>query len=498
MTRHLIYGEFRNPRIAGHVVAAAMAIVGVLLLQAGEFVVTGIAFLVGGVILSIVVETYIATMNRKKRWLEVLEDGFKVIDRHGEREWRDYEIVSLSYSLTPVWSNGVPAGYQRRCRLWPTQGAVIELSNKYGEGIPDPLGDLINRISGLLREGFEQALAEGVEVRGDQWSLSKTLLRAQVGGRAEELPVHKISAVHPYDQFMGVWVTGKDEPAVSLPLDGRNVWLLPALIEPYLPPKDTDQSPPVSGLGRVIFRRKASLSTVLAIAVIGLVLTGLGIFGLVTPEDLDTWTRIGAASLGLLGLILVGAAGYQATSEFRCQEWGVTFATLLGSRQLMYRDVASFTWQASRVYTNGVYTGTNILLRFVPRPGCGSVITYRTNLKGNDAELDSLRDVISQIIAAQMYERLTAGEEVPWTKNLNFRSEGLVYRPSGFVTRGQPKLLPYDDYAGYSMNDGYFHLYEKGNDKPLLSERVGEANFFPGFFLLLMLAHAPQEAPPAS
>ena len=93
--------------------------------------------------------------------------------------------------------------------------------------------------------------------------------------------------------------------------------------------------------------------------------------------------------------------------------------------------------------------------------------------------------------------RLAGGEEVPWTKNLAFRTEGLVYRPAGFVTRGQPTLLPYANYHGYSLNDGYFFLFEKGKEKHVLSESVGEENFFPGFYLLLTLAHASENETPA-
>ena len=492
-TRHLIYGEVGNPRIAGHVIAAALAAISVPMMLMEEFRGAGIFFLGCTGILSISTEIYVATMKRRQRWLEVSDDGCKVIDRHGERELKDFEIVALSYVSTPVLSNGRPAGQQRRCRMWPASGPVIEIQNKLGEGVNDPLGEFIDRVGSLLREGFEQALAEGVEVRGDSWSLGKTMLRCQVGGREEQLPVHKIAAVHPYDQVMGVWLIDKEEPAVSLPIDGRNVWLLPALLAPYLPAQDPEASPPAGGLGRMIFRRKATLSNIIILVGAGLLMIGLGIFGLVTPEELEIGYRIGGAALGLLGIGLICLAIHQATSEFRCQEWGVTHSTMFGRKRLMYRDVASFTYLATRHYTNGAYTGTNISLKFVPRPGCGSPISHNAHIHGDDGELDNLRDAISRIIASQMHVRLATGEEVAWTKNLGFRSEGLVYRPAGFVTRGQPMLLPYENYAGYNLNEGYFFLFEKGKEKPVLSESVGEENFFPGFYLLLNLAHASAE-----
>lgn len=491
--RHLIYGEFGNPRVAGHVIAAALAAISVPMILMEDYRGAGIFFLGCAVILSLAAEIYVALKKRRLRWLEVSDDGCKLIDRHGERELKDYEIVALAYSQTPVLSNGTPAGYQRRCRMWPASGPVIEIQNKLGEGVQDPLGEFIDRVGGLLREGFEQALVEGVEVRGDNWSLGKTLLRCQVGGREEQLPVHKIAAVHPYDQFMGVWLIDKEEPAVSLPIDGRNVWLLPALVAPYLPPQDPDAPPPASGLGRMIFRRKASLATVIGVGILAFILMICGIAGAIVGEGDAQPILFG---MGGLGLFLVAVTAHLARAEFRCQEWGVMKRTLFGRKQLMYRDVASFTYQAVRHYYNGAYTGTNVSMRFVPRQGCGSTIAHNSHLHGDDAELDNLRDAISRIISSQMHQRLAASEEVAWTKNLGFRTDGLVYRPSGFVTRGQPTLLPYENYAGYNLNEGYFFLFEKGKDKPVLSENVGEENFFPGFCLLLNLAHASAEETP--
>jgi hypothetical protein len=486
-TRHLSRGAFGSPRVAAYVIGGVLAMIGVVLVCNDELRGTGILALVTGIVLVLAAEVYGALMRRRQQWIEVLPDGFKVIDRTGERELRDYEIVALAYSRAPVLSNGTPVGYTRRCRMWPAQGAVIELQNKYHQGVTDPLAGMIDRVGELLREGFSQALADGVEVRGDGWSLSKTALRCRVGGRDEHLLLHDITAVHPYDQCMGVWVADREDPVVSLPNDGRNVWLLPALIAPYLKPQDPDAPPPAGGLGRLIFRRKAALATVITVGLLAAVLVVCGIAGALVGEGDAQFILFG---MGGVGLLLFAVMAHLAKAEFRCQEWGVTSRNLFGRRPLMYRDVAAFTYKAVRHYTNGAYTGTNVQLRFVPKQGCGKTIAHNSHLQGDDGELDNLRDVISQIIAGQMHHRLAAGEEVAWTKNLSFRPEGLVYRPAGFVTRGQATLLPYENYHGYNLHEGYFFLFEKGKDKAVLSESVGEENFFPGFFLLLNLAHA--------
>lgn len=499
--RHLIYGDFGNHRLVGHVIPAALAVIAVGMICFEELRAPGLGLLIISAALAGAVEVYAAVMRRRQKWIEVQPASFKVIDRTGVREWQDYEIVSFAFSTTPIISNGHPAGFRRRCRLWPAPGVPgkdpgppIELTNNFRQGQRDPLQEFIERIGDLLRDGFAQALEEGVEVRGDGWSLGKTMLRCRVGGREEQLPIHQIAAVHPYDQFMGVWLVDKEDPVVSLPLDGRNVWLLPALLAPYLPPRDPDVPPPAGGLGRLIFRRKASLAMVITVSVLAAALTGCGIAGGIAGEKDAQFILFG---LGGGGLVLAAVTAHLAWAEFRCQEWGVVKRNLFGRKQLLYRDVKTFTYQAVRHYTNGAYTGTNLLLRFVPLPGCGSVIAHSAHVHGDDAALDHLRDEISQIIASQMHHRLAADEEVPWTKNLAFSPEGLVYRPASFVTRGQPTLLPYEAYAGYNLNDGYFFLFEKGKDKPVLSENVGEENFFPGFCLLLNLAHASAAEEPA-
>ena len=113
-----------------------------------------------------------------------------------------------------------------------------------------------------------------------------------------------------------------------------------------------------------------------------------------------------------------------------------------------------------------------------------------SNVQGDDQELDRLRDVVSHIMAAQMRLRLAEGEQVAWTNNLAFTQDGLIYSAPGLLVRGKATLLPYSEYQGYDLRDGYFYLFEKGNTHSVMSEKVAEANFFPGFYLLLQIAHS--------
>jgi hypothetical protein len=104
-------------------------------------------------------------------------------------------------------------------------------------------------------------------------------------------------------------------------------------------------------------------------------------------------------------------------------------------------------------------------------------------------DLDHLRDHISRILAARMFDQFHAGRSVIWTSNLEFTPEGIRYRPSGFLGRKEPQLLPFSEYSGYDLKQGVFHLFARGHTKSVMTEQAAVENFYPGFFLLLMLLH---------
>jgi hypothetical protein len=183
-----------------------------------------------------------------------------------------------------------------------------------------------------------------------------------------------------------------------------------------------------------------------------------------------------------------------AYMNFRCHERGVWQSQLFGQKTLRYTDVGSFQYGATRHYHNGVYTGTHLSLQFRPiSPDRGPTIKYGTTTRGDDDDLDGLRDFISRAIAARMLEQFNAGEPVQWTANLEFLPEGIRYRPEGFLGRKEAKLLPFADYGGYNMNQGVLFLFARGNSKYVVSEQASADNFFPGLFLLLLLLHQPAE-----
>jgi hypothetical protein len=87
---------------------------------------------------------------------------------------------------------------------------------------------------------------------------------------------------------------------------------------------------------------------------------------------------------------------------------------------------------------------------------------------------------------------------VDWTSNLTFTPDGIRYRPAGLLGRKEPQLLAYADYGGYDLKQGVFHLFARGNKKAIVTEQAAAENFYPGFFLLVMLLHEPVAEPAAA
>jgi hypothetical protein len=283
-----------------------------------------------------------------------------------------------------------------------------------------------------------------------------------------------------------------------LPLGGRNVYLLPALAHPFMSEhqrgKETAES---GGLGRILFERKTRRTTIVLTIIGGLVMLLVGVIlfigGMIAQNDEGPPLIIGILlSLGGPLISLLGVSF--AFSSFRCHEQGVFQKSLLGAKTLRYADVGSFLYSATRHYHNGAYTGTHLLLQFRPQSAGQPTIKYSSTSHGDDDDLDELRDFISRAIAARKAAQINPGQPVTWTANLQFLPEGIRYRPPGLLGKKDFQLLPYAEYGGYDLQQGVFYLFAKGRPKHIATEQAAADNFYPGFFLLMLLLHQPVEA----
>jgi hypothetical protein len=448
---------------------------------------------------------------RQRMWVQDLETGFKVIDFIGERDFRDDQVLSSALVLKNNYSGGVFKSTTRQFRVWLTspdpQPELLEMTNTIPLQESDPLADFIDRLNNRLYEQAKQDWAAGQPVLGECWALQGDRLTVKLNKAETVCTLAELTAVEVVEDHVCLWRQGQDEAFVRVPATTANAYLLNRLINEQLAqrPKQEDQPPPEGKLGRILFERKPNPSTpwlllILAFICFGsgpvMILAGAGLAG---DEGL-IFLGIGVIIVG--GCLILGMF-YAFKQLFRCHEYGVYQRGLfIGEKSLQYIDVASFTYSATRHYHNGAYVGTHIALTFEPVPEKqGQKISYTATVQNQDAALDELRDRIGRMIAARMAQRAANGRSVAWTPNLTFHPDGLEYRPSGWLGRKEPILIPYNAISGWNLEAGYFYLWETGKKKATVQEGVDQPNFFPGYYMLELLnqisqAPAPVEVEP--
>lgn len=489
--RYLVNGEMSGWFTFGRVLGPLAIAAGVILLP--FHAVAGGLILVIGALVTAILEVSAMMVRAKRCWIEVNPSSFVVTDSRGTREIRDDEVHAIAYSSATNYSNGSPSGFTRESTLWVSkEPRPIFLKNRFKENQVDPLGEFIQRLIDLLHDGFDAALTAGHAIDGDGWRLTQNELSFRRNGRDELLRLDEIAAIESREGKMGVWRKGQDEPYAGFPVNGRNVWLLRRLMQSRLKEDEQSSEPPKEGLGRILFQRKSKPITIVILIALAVILPLVGLGFVLFPTQTEMFV---AGMIMILAGPLLGLAAYSCwKSNFRCHEWGVYQSGMTGEKRLMYNEVASFSYAATRHYHNGAYTGTQLQLSFQPLPGAKSgAINFGTSVNNEDADIEQLRDFVSRVVSARMANELGEGRPVQWTKNMVFMPQGIQYTPSGFFGKGQTQFLPHENYGGWNMDQGVFYLFERGKPKSVMSENVGEANFYPGFFLLLDLYHSEQE-----
>lgn len=429
---------------------------------------------------------YVVIAGRRK-WLEAGRDGFVVIDRLGRHEVGDGDVLQMAVESKKNFSQGLPSSITRRVRVW-AGGAPIEMKHTWKLKGTDVFGSLVDRLAEGLYRRSAAALAAGGSVSGEGWELR----RESLAFGAETVPVADLSVVGFFDDHVCIWKRGASEAAFKVRAGAVNAILLERLLRDLLPGREG--APPAEGLGRVLFERKPSRSSVVLIWICAVTALGIGAgFAAAGEAGPAAGAWAAAAALGFW-------AWNRSGSLFRCHELGVMKRSRLGAAELRYEDVGVFQYGAVRLFVNGAYSGTNLTMSFLPRSG-GKGIRYSASLQGSDDELEGLRDHVSKVVAGGLAKELEAGRPVKWTENLTLLPEGIQYRPAGFLGRKEPQVVPYAEVVNFGLEEGHFHLWVKGAPKSVIQEPVSQANFFPGFFLLSLLfsggPKAESERPPA-
>lgn len=480
--------------VRGHIskVLYAVRIAGIVLLLIGIgllFVerLAGFAIFVLAICVWVVTEARLWYLRRRQLWVSDTGHGFTVRDQSGERTYEDEDIVSLDLDTRNVYNQGVFKGVDRTFRVKVSAEPLrFEMHNRISIGEVDPLGWFVSRNINKYRDRANEALDAGIKLTGKAWSVSQAGIAA--GNLPAVIPFDELQAVGLFDGNVCVWRRGADEAVLRVPVRSENAFLLQLILATRIPeraedPDDAQQE----GLGRVLFERKGSRATrvvlwILAGLQIPLSLMALGI-GLARREPIPILIGLGialAAAAAIWGIVV------NRRWVFRCHQRGVFKRGALSETRLRYADVTSFSYSATRQYYNGVYIGTALNMVLTPG-GNGKSVKFSQTVQNADEDLDELRNHISRVLATRMLTQLAAGERVVWTRHLTLLPTGIEYRPSGFTGRKDPVLLPFEQLHAFDIQQGTFHLWEKGKEKSVMQESVGEANFFPGYYALSLV-----------
>lgn len=469
-----------------------VGLVGAVVAFLGHFIIGGILIL-AGMALAIGCIVGLLQRARNRLWVEDLGSGFQLIDPEGERRIADADVVSTALIVKRNYATGLLKSTTRRFVVWiGTDGDKperVEMSNLIPLNTKDPLDPMIERINARLSEQAKRDLAARRSVLGEGWVWQEKELIVRQGAAALICPLDEVSAANIVDGKICIWREGRDEAFVRVPLDSANATVFWQLLSDHVEKRPKrDEPPPEGQLGRIIFERAPNQSSVIALAVLAVVALVIGVGlcfgGLAGQMNL---LLFGGACVLIAAALGVAALHTQRTT-FRCHEYGVYQSGLMGSRQLRYLEVASFSYAATRHFVNGAYTGTAFALGFEPIPEKrGQGIQYSTQLPNSDDELDNLRNHISKVIAGRMARELREGSAVRWTPNLRFLPEGLEYTPAGFFGRKDPTVIPYNQISNFELQQGVFHVWTPGKTKSVVQEPVSQANFFPGFYVLIAM-----------
>lgn len=463
-------------------IVAGVVLTGMELIWGREWGTRGSLAVIGGIALFAALVIWTVLFFRR-RWLKVESDRFQIDGPGFHQTWRDVEVEALCWSVKKNYVNGLPKSETCRLELVDAKGRKGLLRHTRpldGEG---PFLQFANRILDGAAVRMREQLSKGMEMKGEGWRLGREALSFKDG----EIKVAEVTGVAEFDGQIRVWKKGSNDAAFGVPAGSLNATLLRRLLEELRPKEEAGGAESGGDLGRVLFERKGQGKPWMMVLVAVLAFL-IGVIAL--PASVGWGLAILAG-----GVLLCVWAWWQAGLMFRCHDRGVSRRSRRGTTTIRYRDIAVYTYRATRHFVNGAYTGTTIAMEFESRPELGrEKIGWSATLQGMDEELDVLRDHISKVMASRWVEDLQAGKVVEWTPNLRLTPEGVAFRPGGFLGRKDWVKAALGDLAGTSMEKGVFYLFLKGEKSSSVSEAVSAPNFFPGYYVL-MAALQPPAAP---
>ncbi len=417
---------------------------------------------------------------RTRCWLTFFESGF-TIRRAGKTDaLRFSDIDSITISDKPMLSNGVLVGRKRRLKLRTPRRSVRFKNIAMGEQ-QDQVGQAIEYLVDMLGAAGQDRLAQGKTISGKGWSIDDRGIHT---GGYQGVPLTEIVRVGGLGDSIKVWKRGQTEAFLKVPHSAENAPFLAQIASRHVP-EDAVADDEV-GIGLCLASKKRlSVPLAVGLALFGLLITlpcVVGFFGPDPIKDDDMVVLVGGCIFGLLILFATIVAAF---SRFQIFEQGIRKRSLFGERELLYSDIESLSFNQTRNYVNGAYTGTSYKLSLNP-VGSDRPLRVSGTAKGDDEEVGAVEQHITPLVAEKMFTQLENGQPAAWGRHAQLTREGIqVTGRSGFAG-GKARLVPYSPDLSTKINGGICDVFAPGEKKRFLRLNCDSLNFYPG---LLVIEH---------
>lgn len=213
------------------------------------------------------------------------------------------------------------------------------------------------------------------------------------------------------------------------------------------------------------------------------------------PGGSGTWTgRAIIVTLSLLMFVGAGVAFHRAGLTFVFYDLGVALHRKARRlKSIRYADADELVMKQARMYHNGVYTGTNVTLKW--SQGGRKLFAYsgtykETMQKGGlltmlrqqfveaPTDLDAVRDIAAGTLSPRFVESLARGETLELGSRHLASAQGLT--PAGGPFKGQ--LVPYAAIEDMQVNNFKLHVMVGG--KEIITCPTNTPNFWPKYYAM--------------
>jgi hypothetical protein len=403
-------------------------------------------------------------------WTPALHEQGIALRRYGKLKTFGFnEVRAISIRRRDVFDRQEFYARQRDVTLRSDSDKVVfRLRTLNGQA--DEPGAFLEELRTALAEIAERRLRKGKFIEGQGWRLTEGTFKAG----ALEVPFDQVAGADVFGgDRVGLWKLGEERPFFTVPARSPNVMVLHDILASRLPTH-------ALGLGRLQFEKRSHglPAGLVGLGAIFCFYSAYQLMSLDAEIPPTVFFEVGAGALFALAAWALAAAGV------RCYERGLVKHSVLGQREIQFAEVGGIIYRVSLYSFKGIHLFTNLsLILHRRRVGEPFRIDLQTRRKG-DQDLEGLRDHLADRLADEAYEQLEREGEIRWADGVWLTHQGVRYTTWKPDQDSDVNFLHFAQGVLYGFEKGDFHLYRKGDGKPIAQMPADAPNFFAGFRLM--------------